>query len=115
MTSKLQIPIPFSRDRNGVLTMLALFKAYNPSQSPTLEETLTSWWHGGQSRFQFHPSNHSSSQTNLLVVFSSLGSGLARPEWNATLQSLNLPSNQCSVLFVLDPAFSWYCQDPACR
>ncbi|KAH8068909.1 hypothetical protein JL720_12115 [Aureococcus anophagefferens] len=46
----------------------------------------------------------------LLVAFSSLGSGLARPEWMGTARKLELPggANRLDVLHVLDPAFSWY-------
>jgi hypothetical protein len=46
-----------------------------------------------------------------LVVFSSLGSGIARPEWSGSIRGVAKHPN-LDVLHVMDPAFSWYCQDP---
>ena len=135
----------------SVCFLLALFKAHEAStrlgkkkesstgaaQVPSvlLEEAFSSWWHGGKDRFAFwhdKPNDlEARAECNLLVVFSSLGSGLARPEWNGTIQSFlskqqqepkdnttiggTPPQSKWHVLQVLDPAFSWYSQDPTCQ
>ena len=50
----------------------------------------------------------------LVVAFSSLGSGIARPEWRGALSKAPVPSKaRLDVLHVLDPASSWYLQDDA--
>ena len=50
----------------------------------------------------------------LVVAFSSLGSGIARPEWRGALSKASVPSKaRLDVLHVLDPASSWYLQDDA--
>ena len=104
----------FSADMDGVLLLLALLKAYATTRTSTvtpqlLEETFSSWWHAGTGRFSLTTSNGSD---KVLVVFSSLGSGIARPEWMGSLK--NVVAN-IDVLHVLDPSFSWYCQDPLCE
>jgi hypothetical protein len=116
----------FSRTREGLYVLLALFKAHcsrklrdsDMSLSITpevLEESLTSWWHGGIGRFTFKGTcKQQSDRGKLLVVFSSLGSGLARPEWGGTLEALAPVEGVLDVLHVLDPSFSWYQQDPTC-
>lgn len=117
----------FTKDEHGVCIMLALLKSYaEASQSSLigcarLEECFTSWWHAslGRSRFQLISSRGSDqpvSHRKLLVVFSSLGSGIARPEWRGTLRAIGAFSFQdLDVLCLMDFAFSWYCQDPNCQ
>jgi Phytanoyl-CoA dioxygenase (PhyH) len=95
-----------------------------------LEESFSSWWHAGRSRFDFQDgqaeTRNERSERMLLVVFSSLGSGIARPEWKGSIrQSISTvddgyintspaSSVKWDVLHVLDPSFSWYTQDPTC-
>ena len=103
----------FPADMDGVLLLLALLKAYATTRMSTvtpqlLEETFTSWWHAGTGRFSLTTNNGSD---KVLVVFSSLGSGIARPEWSGSLKNV---ISKMDVLHVLDPSFSWYCQDPQC-
>jgi hypothetical protein len=103
----------FSTDQDGVMILLALLKAYASTEksmtTPSmLEEAFTSWWHGGTGRFSLTDNG----SDKVLVVFSSLGSGIARPEWAGSLK--NVVAN-LDVLHVLDPSFSWYCQDPTCQ
>jgi hypothetical protein len=47
--------------------------------------------------------------TTLVVAFSSLGNGLIRPEFQGSLLKRDAQV-EYDVLFVLDPACSWYCQ-----
>ena len=108
----------FTDDQDGICILLAMLKAYALHETAKvkvarLEEAFTAWWHAGVDRFHLV---HIGSQParRLLVVFSSLGSGLARPEWGGSLSS-HAPSDKLDVLYVLDPAFSWYCQDPTCE
>jgi hypothetical protein len=95
-----------------------------------LEESFSSWWHAGKSRFDFQDghaqSRNERSERMLLVVFSSLGSGIARPEWKGSIRQIisteddgyintsPASSVKWDVLHVLDPSFSWYTQDPTC-
>ena len=102
----------FTKDRDGICVLLAALKAVQGSK--ILEECFTSWWHAGHGRFSFqsgHVAKSERSTRKVLVVFSSLGSGIARPEWSGSLRNV---SSSLDILNVLDPAFSWYCQDPSC-
>ena len=99
---------------DGVVLFLALAKRAAPEQAPALEAAVSAWWHGGEGRFRLARGVLERPETAgdpaLLVAFSSLGSGLARPEWMGTARKLELPggANRLDVLHVLDPAFSWY-------
>jgi hypothetical protein len=123
----------FTEDDKGLCIVLALLKAYSNSITtgnetpdfPTaaeLEETFTSWWHAAPSASRFHliSSHYGTTEADLprkvLVVFSSLGSGLARPEWHGTLNAVGVYDKipNIDVLHVMDYAYSWYCQDPSC-
>jgi len=121
----------FAQDREGLYVLLALFKAqclgwcrFNFVLPPDsmlmthqlLEESLTSWWHAGGGRFSWKgPSGQERVKKNILVIFSSLGSGLARPEWGGSIAGMAPVEDSLDVLHVLDPAFSWYQQDPSCE
>jgi len=118
----------FSKDQNGICVLIAMLKAYasrfsnislNNMMSPEiLEESLTAWWHAGDARFTFHKDSCATEEERptrmILVIFSSLGSGIARPEWNGSISNLK-ESKNLDVLWVIDPAFSWYNQDPSCQ
>jgi len=121
--------IGFTKNSDGLLMMLAVFKAYASSCGTSqntgfpgpevVEESLTQFWHAGNGRFELKSAIKTGTEglnnpKHLLVVFSSLGSGIARPEWGGTLKDV-APSSQLDVLHVLDPAFSWYMQDPTCQ
>ncbi|EGB10626.1 hypothetical protein AURANDRAFT_62014 [Aureococcus anophagefferens] len=99
---------------DGVVLFLALAKRAASKQAPALEAAVSAWWHGGEGRFRLARGVLERPETAgdpaLLVAFSSLGSGLARPEWMGTARKLELPggANRLDVLHVLDPAFSWY-------
>lgn len=107
----------FTDDQDGICILLATLKAYSLREAAKVklarvEEAFTAWWHAGVDRFQLVRIGRQPAR-RLLVVFSSLGSGLARPEWGGSLANL-APSDRLDVLYVLDPACSWYCQDPSC-
>jgi hypothetical protein len=107
----------FTHDQDGVITLLATLKAYTLRDTAKvkfarLEESFTAWWHAGFDRFHLLKSRRQPAR-RVVVVFSSLGTGIARPEWANSLAEL-APSESLDVLHVLDPAFSWYCQDPTC-
>jgi hypothetical protein len=116
----------FTANDFGVSTALAMLKAFASSpvlegvgiSAARLEESFTSWWHAGRGRFEFMKGSAESkeerSRRGLLVVFSSLGSGIARPEWSASIRGVGEHPN-LDVLHVMDPAFSWYCQDSECE
>lgn len=108
----------FTEDQDGICILLATLKAYTLRETAKvkmarIEEAFTAWWHAGVDRFHLVRIGHQPAR-RLLVVFSSLGSGLARPEWGGSLANL-APSDELDVLYVLDPACSWYCQDPSCN
>jgi hypothetical protein len=108
----------FTKDQDGLCVLLAALKAVDTSNAAALEEAFTSWWHAGQGRFSLQPGHANKedrSSRKLLVVFSSLGSGIARPEWSGSLRNVVESNDNLDVLNVLDPAFSWYCQDPSCQ
>jgi hypothetical protein len=109
----------FTWNQDGICILLAVLKAACPELEAMLEESFTSWWHAGQGRFSFQPGHAEKSERptrKVLVVFSSLGSGIARPEWSGSLGNIiSSKRSQLDVLNVLDPAFSWYCQDPSCQ
>lgn len=116
----------FTTDEFGVCTALSVLKAFASNSQPggvgidaaRLEESFTSWWHAGVGRFEFLQGSAGSkkerSSRALLVVFSSLGSGIARPEWQGSIRGV-ATNPSLDVLHVMDPAFSWYCQDPSCE
>lgn len=114
----------FTSNEFGIYVALAAFKAFASTggledvgiSAARIEESFTSWWHAGTGRFSFVEGNAENdgerSQRSLLVIFSSLGSGIARPEWQGSIRgSMSLTLD---VLHVMDPAFSWYCQSPEC-
>ena len=105
-----------SPDADGICLLLALLKATttNEQQRALLEESFSSWWHAGVDRFHLTTATSTTRSPNVLVVFSSLGSGIARPEWAGSLRNV-APAPGLDVLQVLDPSFSWYCQDPTCQ
>jgi hypothetical protein len=108
----------FTEDMDGVCILLATLKAYSLRETAKvktarLEEAFTDWWHAGVDRFHFVRVNRKQAP-RVLVVFSSLGSGIARPEWGGSIAKL-APSEKLDILYVLDPSFSWYCQDPTCQ
>ena len=129
----------FTQDGAGVglTTMLSLFKFATPALAAKLEDCFTCWWNGSEGarmgRFLFHDAEAAeaaaSPKDTLLVVFSSLGSGLCRPEWAGTLRQLGVFKNtneasldssnkfdeRVDVVHAMDPAYSWYNQDPECR
>lgn len=121
----------FSMNDQGICTVLSVLKLHATSTSSgsvtcsQLEECFTSWWHASTSRSRFElisfnaegsVNNVPIAQKKVLVVFSSLGSGIARPEWQGTLRSIGaLSMDDLDVLHVMDFAFSWYCQDPTCE
>jgi hypothetical protein len=135
--SALLSKLGFTADEHGITILLALLKANAQHSILTtncaigvsteqLEETFTSWWHAGEGRFAFwqpgtddnddNDENINALPKKLLVVFSSLGSGIARPEWGGSLsRAAKDLSSSLDILHVLDPAFSWYCQDPSCQ
>jgi hypothetical protein len=116
----------FTANEFGVSTALAMLKAFASSSvlegvgisAARLEESFTAWWHAGRGRFEFMKGSAESkeerSRRGLLVVFSSLGSGIARPEWGGSIRGVTKHPN-LDVLHVMDPAFSWYCQDSECE
>jgi Phytanoyl-CoA dioxygenase (PhyH) len=114
----------FAKNELCVCIALALLKCFAesstsfPVTAAQLEECFNLWWNAGRGRSRFElttSSRRDRTQKRLLVVFSSLGSGIARPEWFGTLRSIGVPSmDDLDVLHVMDFAFSWYCQDPLC-
>ena len=106
----------FPADDEGVPLLLALAKRAAPQKSRRrLEAAFTSWWHRGRGRFELVERVAGAGDRPVLVVaFSSLGSGIARPEWRGALSKASVPSKaRLDVLHVLDPASSWYLQDDA--
>jgi hypothetical protein len=91
-----------------------------------MEEAVTGWMHGGVGRFELtksekHGSGSGDDVATLVVVFSSLGNGVIRPEFRGSLRQTSDDNDSGSsgdatydVLYVLDPARSWYYQDPGC-
>ena len=90
-----------------------------------LEGSLTDIWHGGTPgvsdlRFELDldldldldpTSAHlKKEERSIIVSFSSLGDYLIRPEFKRTLEGLAVDK-----LFVMDPACSWFMNDPSCR
>ena len=79
---------------------------------------MTGWFHGGQGRFELVQGTPGAAAPMVVVVFSSLGNGLIRPEFRGSLLGEAVREAGVAidydVLFVLDPAMSWYCQDPGC-
>lgn len=116
----------FTANEFGISTALAMLKAFASSSvlegvgisAARLEESFTSWWHAGRGRFEFRKGNaegkEERSRRGILVIFSSLGSGIARPEWSGSIRGVAKHPN-LDVLHVMDPAFSWYCQDSECE
>eukprot|EP01043_Picozoa_sp_COSAG02_P024526 COSAG02_NODE_1342_length_13169_cov_11.075905_5_plen_1026_part_00 len=128
-------PLGFSEDSDGLLAWFALAKAVAASAGsvetkvlqpyrPMLEEALTGWWHAGVSRFELRSlSGRTDDATGgtVIVVCSSLGTGIVRPEWGGTLRQLSLEAaaaasaGRVDVLHVIDPSSTWWSQDPGCR
>ena len=130
----------FTKDENGVCVALALLKVYTCSKTignssrpvngirtaipyAELEECFTLWWNAAPSSSRFHlvsstyqPADVVHDLRSVIVVFSSLGSGLCRPEWMGTLKAIGVYNQmpQVDVLHVVDFAYSWYSQDPTC-
>ena len=83
-------------DGDGFTVLLALCKRVsNRGVKSMLEEAVTSWWNGSEHGRVFYSPKHATEGAGegalvdtLLVVFSSLGSGLVRPEWGGTLSQL---------------------------
>jgi hypothetical protein len=106
----------FTTDKLGLHVFLALAKAHVAGCKALLEESITCLLHGGKDRFEFVPSPHSNSSiadvdvSTLVIAFSSMGSGLVRPEFRGSLRNIT----SVDKLFVIDPAYSWYMQDPGC-
>ena len=72
----------FPADDEGVPLLLALAKRAAPQKSRRrLEAAFTSWWHRGRGRFELvkNVAGASTGRPVLVVAFSSLGSGIARP------------------------------------
>jgi ectoine hydroxylase-related dioxygenase (phytanoyl-CoA dioxygenase family) len=72
----------FPADDEGVPLLLALAKRAAPQKSRRrLEAAFTSWWHRGRGRFELveRVAGASTGRPVLVVAFSSLGSGIARP------------------------------------
>ena len=105
----------FSQDKDGdgFVLLLALCKRVSiESAKKLLEEAVTSWWNGSENGRVFYSPKHIESSDDtvvdtLLVVFSSLGFGLVRPEWGGTLSQLGVfeKGSRYKVLHVLDPAY----------
>jgi Phytanoyl-CoA dioxygenase (PhyH) len=117
----------FTENEQGICVLMALLKACADSiakeskvRSADLEECFSTWWNASPTASRFHliPSQKVDPDVKrkVLVVFSSLGSGLARPEWYGTLRSIGVYDEipNFDVLHVMDFAYSWYCQDPTC-
>eukprot|EP01043_Picozoa_sp_COSAG02_P018008 COSAG02_NODE_829_length_16689_cov_16.659433_5_plen_1004_part_00 len=124
----------FSEDSDGLLAWFALAKAVAASAEsvetetlqpyrPMLEEALTGWWHAGVSRFELRSLSGGPDDATggtVVVVCSSLGTGIVRPEWGGTLSQLSLEAaaaantGRIDVLHVIDPSSTWWSQDPGC-
>jgi hypothetical protein len=121
----------FSEDENGIYVALALLKVYSCEQNGILttvpyaeiEECFTLWWNAAPCSTRFHlisskctATSSGNSPSSVIVVFSSLGSGLCRLEWMGTLKAIGVYAQnpEVDVLHVVDFACSWYCQDPTC-
>ena len=122
----------FCEDSDGLLAWFALAKAVAASAITVetkllqpyramLEEALTGWWHAGVGRFEFRSLRAGSDDATggtVLVVCSSLGTGIVRPEWVGTLRQLALDAaspGRVDVLHVIDPSSTWWMQDPGCN
>ena len=129
----------FSHDEAGLCVVLALLKAYSITKTieksctangsstavpyAEIEECFTLWWNAAPNPSRFHliaspfpPTNGGNGLLSVIVVFSSLGSGLCRLEWTGTLKAIGISDQvlHVDVLHVMDFAYSWYCQDPTC-
>ena len=72
----------FPADADGVPLLVALAKRAAPAKSRRrLEAAFSSWWHRGTGRFELvkNVAGASKGRPTLVVAFSSLGSGIARP------------------------------------
>ena len=102
-------------DMDGFVTMLALVKAQlgagGSASGAAVEESMTSYFHAGAGRFELkraqaaEGADADADAKMLIIAFSSLGTGVAAPEWRGSLRQWYA---QHDVLHVLDPAASWY-------
>lgn len=107
----------FTIDGAGLRALLSVAKSVSGGKySAEVEEATTSWMHGGVGRLQLQRKRDGVRVDTLVVAFSSLGNGVIRPEFRGSLQQTGNDSKggDYDVLYVLDPARSWYSQDPAC-
>ena len=107
--------------------MLAVAKSVSGGEhAAEMEEAVTSWMHGGLGRFELVESDTATATSTLVVVFSSLGNGVIRPEFRGSLKppapgaeenaaAATPVAAEYDVLYVIDPARSWYSQDPRCN
>eukprot|EP01052_Picozoa_sp_SAG31_P001671 SAG31_NODE_56_length_29726_cov_41.443312_21_plen_405_part_00 len=120
----------------GLWTLLAATKAALQLQSSARGRGSSGWlrdptcvqidrvgasWFAGKSAFELHRNCGTATATRivekgdaprsstslLVIVFSSLGRGLARPEWGSTLDALGIPHDR---LQVVDTTQSWFQQ-----
>ena len=91
--SDLLLEYGFTVDGAGLRALVAVMKSVSGGKySADVEEAMTSWMHGGIARLQLEtigkedrPDDNEHVDT-LVVVFSSLGNGVIRPEFRGSLQ-----------------------------
>ena len=120
----------FTRDGVGFRALVAVAKSVSAGEyAAEIEEAVTNWMHGGLGRFELVKGSETdcAGETRTLVVaFSSLGNGVIRPEFRGSLKPAAAAaadsesketaavSAEYDVMYVIDPARSWYSQDPSC-
>ncbi len=113
----------FTVDGAGLRALVATAKSVSGGKYlGSVEEAITSWMHGGIGRLELQKMDNEIRVDTLVVVFSSLGNGVIRPEFRGSLKQTGNASGveteefdtNYDVLYVLDPAKSWYFQDPGC-
>lgn len=118
----------FTSDKDGIAVLLAMLKAHASRGSlgcigitqGKLEKVFSSWWYAASDRFSFLPGHATSAEEKstrkVLVVFSSLDiDGNMVADWSNVIQKAISASPKLDVLQVLDPASSFFCQDPDCE